>query len=206
MKGKKRWIPYVLLFPTIAVIIGIYGYPIIKVFLLSLQNYNYADFSNKGYIGLENFKQIFFNDKNVRVAAVFSVKWVVSQVVLQLVFGMIMALILNAKFKGRGLVRSLSLIPWAVSGVLATMLWSLILNQSIGLVNLILIKFGVSPGNVPSWLGNPKLVFTSVTICELWKGIPFFAITLLAAMQGIPDDIYEACDIDGQGKYRNLDI
>ena len=201
---RQRWIPYVLLLPSILLIIGIYGYPIIKVFSLSLQNYNYADFVNRGYIGLENFRKIFTEDTNVTDAVVFSIKWVVSQVGLQLLLGMIMALLLNCRFKVRGLVRSLSLIPWAVSGVLATMLWILILNQSIGLINLVLVKLGFSPGNVPSWLGNPNLVFSSVTICELWKGIPFFAITILAALQGIPEDIYEACEIDGAGKLQKF--
>ena len=129
-----------------------------------------------------------------------SLKWVVSEVGLQLVFGMILALILNARFKGRGAVRALALIPWAVSGVLTTMLWMLILNQSIGLVNQLLIRFGSMPGEVPAWLANTGLIFPSIVVIELWRGIPFFAITLLAAMQGIPSDVYEACDIDGAGK------
>lgn len=197
---RRRWIPYLLIGPSVLLIAGIYGYPIIKVFLLSLQNNNYADYANRGFIGLQNFKTIFTRDHQIGEAVLFSVKWVVTQVSLQLLFGMIMALLLNSKFKGRGIVRSFTLIPWAVSGVLTTMLWMLILNQDIGLINLILMKLGMSPGTVPSWLGNPKLVFLSVTICELWKGIPFFAVTLLAAMQGIPEDIYEACQIDGAGR------
>lgn len=200
----RRLIPYLLLLPSVLLILGIYGYPMIKVFLLSLQNYNYADFANRGFVGLDNFKKIFTGDEMVKESLVFSVKWVATQVLLQLVFGMMMALILNSRFKGRGIVRSLSLIPWAVSGVLTTMLWMLILNQSMGLISMVLVKLGMSPGDVPSWLGNPKLAFLSVTICELWKGIPFFAVTLLAAMQGIPEDLYEACDIDGAGKIQKF--
>lgn len=205
LSGKKvhrriQWSPYIMILPSVILMIGIFGYPICKVFLLSLQNYNYADFANTGFIGLENFKTIFTNDDVVGGSILFTVKWVVVEVGLQLVFGMILALLLNCKFKGRGIVRSLSLIPWAVSGVLTTMLWMLILNQSIGLVNTLMMKGGASAGNVPAWLASPKLIFFSVVMIELWRGIPFFAITLLAAMQSIPGDIYEACDIDGAGR------
>ena len=189
-----------MILPSVILLLGIFGYPILKVFMLSLQNYNYADYANKGFAGLENFRKIFTEDTVIKESLVFSLKWVVSEVGLQLVFGMILALILNARFKGRGAVRALALIPWAVSGVLTTMLWMLILNQSIGLVNQLLIRFGSMPGEVPAWLANTGLIFPSIVVIELWRGIPFFAITLLAAMQGIPSDVYEACDIDGAGK------
>ena len=199
-KLKDRSLPYLMILPSVILLLGIFGYPILKVFSLSLQNYNYADYANKGFAGLENFKKIFTEDTVIKDSLVFSLKWVVSEVGLQLVFGMILALILNAKFRGRGAVRALALIPWAVSGVLTTMLWMLILNQSIGLINQLLIKLGSMPGNVPAWLANTKLIFPSIVVIELWRGIPFFAITLLAAMQGIPSDVYEACDIDGAGR------
>lgn len=199
-KLKDRSLPYFMILPSVILLLGIFGYPILKVFMLSLQNYNYADYANKGFAGLENFRKIFTEDTVIKESLVFSVKWVVSEVGLQLVFGMILALILNARFKGRGAVRALALIPWAVSGVLTTMLWMLILNQSIGLVNQLLIRFGSMPGEVPAWLANTGLIFPSIVVIELWRGIPFFAITLLAAMQGIPSDVYEACDIDGAGK------
>ena len=199
-KLKDRSLPYLMILPSVILLLGIFGYPILKVFMLSLQNYNYADYAYKGFAGLENFRKIFTEDTVIKESRVFSLKWVVSEVGLQLVFGMILALILNARFKGRGAVRALALIPWAVSGVLTTMLWMLILNQSIGLVNQLLIRFGSMPGQVPAWLANTGLIFPSIVVIELWRGIPFFAITLLAAMQGIPSDIYEACDIDGAGK------
>lgn len=199
-KLKDRSLPYLMILPSVILLLGIFGYPILKVFMLSLQNYNYADYANKGFAGLENFRKIFTEDTVIKESLVFSLKWVVSEVGLQLVFGMILALILNARFKGRGAVRALALIPWAVSGVLTTMLWMLILNQSIGLVNQLLIRFGSMPGQVPAWLANTGLIFPSIVVIELWRGIPFFAITLLAAMQGIPSDVYEACDIDGAGK------
>ena len=193
--------PYLLILPSFILMVLIFAYPIIKVFSLSLQNYNFADFKNQGFVGLANFKTFFIEDDVVPQAIIFSLKWVIGEVGLQLVFGMILALILNRAFKGRGFVRSLALIPWAVSGILTTMLWMLILNQSAGLVNNLLILAGVNPGSVPAWLANPQLVFGSVIMIELWRGLPFFAITLLASMQSIPGELYEASEIDGASAY-----
>lgn len=196
--------PYLFIAPTIILILAIFGYPIAHVFYLSLQNYNFADYANRGFIGLENFRNLFQNDHVFARAAFFSVQWVVVQVGGQLLFGMLMALVLNAAFRLRGLVRSLTLIPWAVSGVLTTMLWMLILNRSIGLIGRILVNFGMLPGDTPSFLGNPDLVFFSVSIAQLWRGIPFFAVTLLAAMQSISHEIFEACEIDGANKIQKF--
>lgn len=132
-----------------------------------------------------------------------TLKWVLVEVSLQLIFGLIVAVLLNQQFKGRGLVRSIVFVPWAVSGVLTTMLWMLMLNQHIGLVNDLFMKLGIIKESV-AWLANPKTTFASVIIAELWRGIPFFAITLLAALQSIPVDIYESCEIDGCGKIKRF--
>lgn len=201
---KSRALPYLMILPSVLLLLGIFGYPVLKVFSLSLRNYNFSDFANQGFIGFDNFKRIFTQDGVIRESLVFSLKWVVTEVGLQLVLGMALALILNARIRFRGIIRAMTLIPWAVSGVLTTMLWMLIMNQSIGLINQILIKFGMSPGSVPAWLANVKLLFPSIVTIELWRGIPFFAITLLAAMQGIPEDVREACRIDGAGRLQTF--
>ena len=92
--------------------------------------------------------------------------------------------------------RALTFIPWAMSGVLTAVLWSLIYNENVGLLNDILLKTGLADAS-SAWLANGKLVFGSVVVAELWRGIPFFAISLLAAMQSISGDLYEAADVDG---------
>ena len=130
-------------------------------------------------------------------------KWVVSEVVLQGVIGLIAALILNQFFKGRGVIRAVVFVPWAVSGVLTTMLWSLIFNQHIGLINNLFMRLGIIKQSV-AWLANTHTVFGSVVIAELWRGIPFFAISFLAALQSIPRDIYESSEIDGCGGFKRL--
>ena len=98
----------------------------------------------------------------------------------------------------------MALVPWAVSGVLTTMLWLMIFDQNVGLFNLILQKAGVPIPALPSWLNDVKLVFPSVALAELWRGVPFFTINILAALQNVPKEIYESCDIDGAGAWQKF--
>ena len=111
-------------------------------------------------------------------------------------FGILLALLLDKKFKGRGIYRCIVFFPWAVSGVLTSMLWSLIYNENIGLLNSICRDLGLISKNM-AWLGNMKTVFKATAVAEIWRGIPFFAITILAALQNIPSDLHEACVVDG---------
>jgi len=199
---KKTYVPYILLAPAVCLVLAFMVYPIGNVFYLSLRHYNPTKPWINGFAGFGNFVDI-LSDKDFWNALKVSVKWVISEVLLQLVFGMLIALILNQKFKGRGIFRALTFIPWAMSGVLTAVLWSLIYNQSVGLLNNILTKTGLikSPN---AWLANSGLVFGSVVTAELWRGIPFFAISLLAAMQSIPEELYEAANVDGSSKWKSF--
>ena len=175
-------------------------YPLGKVFYLSLQHYNPTKPFTNGFAGFDNFIDIFTKKEFYNALAV-SAKFVVSEVLLQLVFGMVVALILNQKFKGRGFFRALTFVPWALSGVLTAVLWSIIFNQHFGVLNDILTRLGIIKEPI-AWLANTKFVLSSVILAELWRGIPFFAISLLAAMQGLPDDIYEAARVDGSTRFQ----
>jgi multiple sugar transport system permease protein len=201
--GDDKYLPYALIAPTLILIAVIMFYPILRVFELSFQNYDLTRPHEFGFVGLLNFKRILFEDDMFPEAIWVTVKWVVIEVVLQLVFGLIVALLLNQSFRFRGVVRSLVLVPWAVSGVLTTMLWSLMYNQHIGVINDLLKKLGLIHENI-AWLANTKTVFGSVIVAELWRGIPFFAVALLASLQSIPSDVYESCEVDGCGKVRKL--
>lgn len=177
-------------------------YPLGKVFYLSFQHYNPTKPFTNGFAGLDNFITI-FTKKEFYNALGVSAKFVACEVVLQLIFGMIVALILNQKFKGRGFFRALTFIPWALSGVLTAVLWSIMFNQHFGVFNDLLSKLGIIKEPI-AWLANTKFVLGSVIVAELWRGIPFFAISLLAAMQGLPDDIYEAARVDGSTKFQTF--
>lgn len=203
-KIAKDILPYLLIAPTLLLIFVILFFPVFKVFSLSLQDFSFTRPESMGKpVFFENFYTIFFGDLVFPSALFITLKWVFYEVGLQLVFGLIVALLMNQTFKGRGLARSMVFIPWAVSGVLTTMLWSLMYNQHVGLINDILIRMGLIKEGV-AWLANPNSVFNSVILAELWRGIPFFAVTILAALQGIPREVYESSDIDGCGGFRRL--
>ncbi len=201
--GNDRVYPYLLIVPSLLLIALLMLVPLFSVFKLSLQNYSMTSLYGRGFIGLKNFLDIIGGDSVFWRSIPVTIKWVVIEVVCQLVFGMIVALLLNRTFKGRGLARATMFIPWAVSGVLTTMLWLLIFNQHIGLLNDLLRRLGIIHSNV-AWLANPNTVFGSVILAELWRGIPFFAITLLAALQTIPVEIYESAKVDGCGPVRQF--
>lgn len=209
VRKKRKWfngdqsMAYLLVAPTLILIAVIMVFPILRVFELSVQNYDLTRPQEFGFAGLLNFKHILFNDDLFFESLGVTAKWVVIEVVLQLVLGLIIALLLNQSFRFRGLVRSLVLVPWAVSGVLTTMLWMLMYNQHIGVINDLLKKLGLIHHDI-AWLANTDTVFGAVIVAELWRGIPFFAVTLLAALQSIPSDVYESCEVDGCGKVRKL--
>lgn len=191
----KKMMPYLFLLPAAFFILAFLAYPLLTVFFYSVQSYDVTKLASKGFVGLANFKRL-FGDKIFFKSLGVSVKWVLVEVTVQLILGLILALLLDKKFKGRGLYRCVVFFPWAVSGVLTSMLWSLIYNENIGLLNSICRELGIITRNV-AWLGNTNTVFKATAIAEVWRGIPFFAITILAALQGIPPDLHEACVVDG---------
>lgn len=201
-KEKFNFAPYILILPVCLLMGLIMIYPLGKVFYLSFQHYNPTKPFTNGFAGLDNFITI-FTKKEFYNALGVSAKFVACEVVLQLIFGMIVALILNQRFKGRGFFRALTFIPWALSGVLTAVLWSIMFNQHFGVLNDLLAKLGIIKEPI-AWLANTKFVLGSVIVAELWRGIPFFAISLLAAMQGLPDDIYEAARVDGSTKLQTF--
>ena len=194
IKQKTEWTPYLLILPAVVLIFGVMLYPLCKTFYLAFQNYNPTTPYANGFAGFGNFIKL-FSKGEFYSSLLVSLKWVVALVILQLIFGMIVALILNQNFKGRGFFRALVFIPWAMSGVLTAVLFNLIYNQNYGVLNDILTKMGLIDEPV-AWLANTHLVLGAVIVAELWRGIPFFAISLLAAMQGLPQDVYEAAKVD----------
>jgi len=192
----NKYTPYYFLAPVIVLVLGFVVYPILNVFYYSFFNYNPAKIKSNGFVGFNNYIKLFTEDEVFVDSLLVSLKWVVIVVALQLVLGLIMSLLLNISFKGRGLIRATIFAPWALSGVMIAILWFLILNQNIGVLNDLLLRIGLISEPI-AWLANPSTAFGAVVIAELWGGVPFFAITILAQLQSIPNETYEACSIDG---------
>ena len=201
--SKEKWIPYLFILPSFLMILAFLFYPIATVFYYSVQNYDISAPYYNSFAGLDNFINIFTNDEMFIPSLLNSLKWVVSQVGLQLVFGMLVALLLNQTFKFRGFVRAVAFIPWAISGVLASVMWSMMFNEHMGVINDLLMKLGILDAPA-AFLADTSTAFGAVIIAELWRGIPFFAITLLASLQSIPNELYEAARVDGAGRWKSF--
>jgi trehalose/maltose transport system permease protein len=130
--------------------------------------------------------------------------YTVVSVVLELVLGMIIALTVNSKFKGRGLMRAAMLVPWAIPTVVSARLWEVMLrdNQS-GVVNHMLMNIGLIDQPI-AWLASANTQVWSLIFVDVWKTTPFFALLILAGLQTISGDIYEAADVDGANKFRQF--
>lgn len=202
-KNAKSLFPWLLILPTL-VFLGIFCfYPMIRSLDYALTDLDRSNPRAVSFVGLANFIEIFTEDRVFPVTLINSLKWVSVEVGGQLFFGMIFALILNQKFFGRGVIRTFCFAPWAVSGVLTTMLWVLIYNEHIGLLNNTLELAGL--GHLSkAWVQNVETAFTSVAIAELWRGIPFFTITLLGGLQGVPLELYESAKIDGANAWKSF--
>lgn len=198
----RTWAPYALIAPTLLLMLVFLVYPIASVGWLSLRQHTVTQPWKNGFTGLENFRRMLFEDELFWQSLAFSAQWVVAEVGLQLVLGLALALIVNETFAGRGLARALVFSPWAVSGVLTTGIWILLYNPSTGIFQQ-LAQWGIGdPGT--SVLGDPATVFPATVVTELWRGVPFFAILLLADLQTIPKDLYEAASVDGAGRWRRF--
>lgn len=204
MKSKKRiWgksaRPYLMLLPTFAIIAIFMIYPIFNTFFLSVQNYVMTNLDESGFIGVENFKDLLHDDIFIK-AAKNSIVWTVSNVGLQAFLGLIVALLLNMRFKGRGLFRALMFTPWAVGGMLVALIWSFMFNESVGVVGDVLNKLGIVNGKM-SWFSNGTSAMWAMIVANTWRGIPFFAISILSSLQTISTDIYESASVDGAGAW-----
>jgi len=193
---REGFLAYLFIAPAIILIAVFLFYPVGNVFVSAFQHHNMMRPWNDGPAGFTNFINIFTNDTVFRSSLVVSLQWVLAQVGFQLLFGMIVALLLNRAFRFRGLVRTIMFYPWAISGVLTAMMWSMMYHQHVGVINAVLMDLGIIESQI-AWLANLNFVFGSVVVAGVWRGIPFFAIMILARLQTISGDIYEACDVDG---------
>lgn len=201
VKKRSIW-PYLLVAPAVLVIVCVVFVPVINAILMSFQSYDLRRPKDIGFTGLANYIDA-LGDPKFQSAFWKTIIWVVAGVGFQFVFGFILALLLNKSFKGRGAVRAVSMVPWVTPGVLIGLMWSWIYDGNRGVLNDILMKLHLISDNVP-FLAQDGTAFPAVIVTIIWQGIPFFALMLLAALQGVSTDMYEAADIDGAVGWQKL--
>ena len=202
MVKKKSIYPYLLVAPAVLIILCVVFIPVVNAIRMSFQNYDLRKPKDIAFIGLGNYVAL-FKDPLFWKSLIKTIQWVVFGVGFQFLFGFILALLLNRSFRGRGVIRAVSLIPWVTPGVLIGLMWRWMYDGNYGVVNDILQKLHITGENI-AFLANPKTAFPAVIVTIVWQGIPFFALMILAALQGIPYELYEAADIDGANWVQKL--
>ncbi|MGC8777355.1 MAG: carbohydrate ABC transporter permease [Candidatus Caldatribacteriaceae bacterium] len=202
---QKSWISgYLFILPSLVLLFILVLYPLFLTFLYSLYD---MSLTATRYLGWSGYMRLFHNRM---LSLVFrnSLNWTIIVVIFQFLLGMGSALILNRSFPGRTLVRGLVILPWVMPGVIAGMVWRLIYDPQLGLLNHYLRTLGILAQPL-TWLSNPKTALYAVIFTAIWKGFPFSTLMYLAGLQIVPQELYEAADIDGAGewtKFRNVTV
>jgi len=193
--------PFFLLLPLLIVESIFILYPIYYTFQLSTLRYSLLRPEEITFIGIDNFKMV-LADKNFFDSLQIGLIWTFGSVIPQFLIGLGIALILNENLKGRVFFRALFISPWLFPNVAVALMWQWMFNDIYGPLNYLLTRLGIV--NKPIvWLGGNLTLF-SVIIVNIWRGIPFFIIMLLAGLQSIPEQIYEASKIDGATRLQTL--
>lgn len=186
---------YAYLLPVAICLGGTVLFPILKAMHMSLYHNVLIRPQDYRFIGLGNYVRM-VEDPTFWLTLKNSFIWVFFSVSLQFLFGFAAALLLNAPFKGRAFFRTINLLPWIIPGVVVALVWEYLYQPNYGPINDILRRVGLMREPV-AWLSNVDLAMPAVIFTNIWRGIPFFAIMILAGLQAIPDDIYEAATVDG---------
>ncbi|MER3406198.1 MAG: sugar ABC transporter permease, partial [Chloroflexota bacterium] len=154
------------------------------------------------FAGLANYARL-LHDHDLLSSLVVTAVWTLASVLLQLALALAAALIVRERFRGRGLLRSLLLVPWATPAVVGALAWKWMYHPQYGLVNALLRKVGF-PAAAIAWLGDPHTALGSVIVTNVWRGFPFLMVMLLSGLAAIPDTLYEAAAMDGAGFWQGV--
>lgn len=200
--SKQSRFIFFCLAPSLLLIATFTYYPILSGIKMAFQNYTLFDLRNIHFIGLDNFKEV-LSSREFYQAAKNTVYWVMFSLFFQFTIGFTAALYLRSYFKGRGLYQAFIFFPWAISGFLIGLIWRWLFNGQFGVINDLLLKSGIITEKI-YFLASPGWAMASVIVANIWYGITFFAIMILAALQSVPSDLYEAAEMDGANGFQKL--
>ncbi|MGQ3213483.1 MAG: carbohydrate ABC transporter permease [Shinella sp.] len=197
-----RMMPYMLLAPAVLVTLFIVFFPMVQAVFTSLYDLVLWKPNASRFVGFGNYAKL-FADPVFWTALGNTALWIGLTVPLQMGLGLLTALLLNREFPWRGLARALIIIPWALPSVVIALMWRWIYDPNTGVLNDILLYLSIVQSAVP-WLADPDLALYAIIATLTWQGFPFFAVMILAALQGIPRSHYEAASIDGASAWRQF--
>ena len=202
MKARER-LAWILVAPSVLVVAVVALFPLIQSFRYSFTNARFGSARAVEYVGFRNYQRLFSDDTFISALG-HTVTFTVASVALETLFGIAIALIINSHFQGRGLVRTSMLIPWAIPTVVSAQLWKFMFSQNNGVINDLLVnRLGILERPI-AWLANTSTALPSIIAVDVWKTTPFMALLILAGLQIIPGDIYEAATVDGANKIQQF--
>jgi len=187
-----------MLAPALAVVALVALYPLGLTIFQSFTDKQFLALEPTKWIGLQNYRTL-IHDSIFRDSIVTTVKFTLITVSFEFVLGLIIALVVNSNFKGRGVMRAVMLIPWAIPTVVSAQMWKWMYDDIFGVINDAGVRLHILHHSV-AWISQPSTALASVAAVDIWKTTPFVALILLAGLQVIPQDLYEAADVDGASK------
>jgi multiple sugar transport system permease protein len=202
MISKDQRIYFLFLLPSLLVLTFFIVIPIIQSFNLSLQRIvsGLPQIKNP-FVGFENYRELFSDTVALRSFSITAV-FVLVTTFFELLIGLLLALIINHKFPGRGALRASVLIPWAIPTVVAAQMWRFLFNDAYGMINYMV--YGIDTASYIPWLAEPKTALCAIMVADIWKTSSFAALLILAGLQVIPLELYQAAQIDGAGVLRRF--
>lgn len=201
MHTRRRITPYLLLFPAVILLILLYAYPFILTIIQSFQRV--VLFGGDSYwVGFDNYISI-LTDQTFYQNLMTTFRYALLTIVLKMVVALILALFLHSDIFGKGLMRFIMLLPWAVPQVAVALVWKWIYDGQYGYLNYYLEKLGLLSERI-SWLADPDVTMYAVSFVDAWMGWPLITMMLLAGLEAIPESLYEASLIDGANAWRRF--
>jgi len=203
LQRRQTRIAWVLLIPALVVVALVAIYPLGKTIYYSFTNQEFLQgIEPPKWVGLENYRTL-WHDTIFRNAVWETIKFTLITVAFEFVLGMIIALVVNSSFKGRGAMRAVMLVPWAIPTVVAAQMWKWMFDDVYGVINDAGVRLHIL-SHSHAWISEPSTALASVCAVDIWKTTPFVALLLLAGLQVIPSDLYEAASVDGASKLQQF--
>jgi trehalose/maltose transport system permease protein len=196
--NPERRTAYYMVLPSLLIIVVVAFFPVLYGIVLSLTDSTVSAFGS--FVGLENYTEM-FQDPDFRVSLFNTVIFTVASVTLEFIIGLAIALAVNRAFRGRGLVRAAILVPWAFPTVISAVMWRLMFQPGIGIFQYLAETIGLISRPV---LSDPTLLLIAAILIDVWKTTPFMALLLLAGLQVIPGEVYEAARVDGANVWQRF--